>query len=69
MSLCILQIIILFLLFIKVYVFGDENELPDDEGERKKILGSKGANLMKMAALGLAVPPGLTITTEVYESY
>jgi pyruvate,orthophosphate dikinase len=31
----------------------------------KTLLGGKGANLVEMAALGLPVPPGFTITTEV----
>src|SRR3954471_10093688 len=31
----------------------------------KALLGGKGANLAEMAALGLPVPPGFTITTEV----
>ncbi|MCX7900173.1 MAG: hypothetical protein N2444_08855, partial [Methylocystis sp.] len=31
----------------------------------KELLGGKGANLAEMAALGLPVPPGFTITTEV----
>ena len=31
----------------------------------KNLLGGKGANLAEMASLGLPVPPGFTITTEV----
>ena len=31
----------------------------------KALLGGKGANLAEMASLGLPVPPGFTITTEV----
>src|SRR4029078_6933789 len=38
-----------------------------DEGkkERKNLLGGKGANLAEMANIGLPVPPGFTITTDV----
>jgi pyruvate,orthophosphate dikinase len=37
----------------------------EGEGSRKDLLGGKGANLAEMARLGLPVPPGFTITTEV----
>ncbi len=42
-----------------------------DEGDRsnKKLLGGKGAGLCTMAQLGLPVPPGFVITTEVCRSY
>jgi pyruvate,orthophosphate dikinase len=33
------------------------------------LLGGKGANLAEMASLGLPVPPGMTITTEVCSYY
>ena len=33
--------------------------------DKKNILGGKGANLAEMGKLGLPVPPGFTITTEV----
>ena len=35
----------------------------------KFILGGKGANLAQMGKLGLPVPPGFTISTEVCEIY
>ena len=35
----------------------------------KELLGGKGANLAEMASLGLPVPPGFTITTEVCTAY
>ena len=35
----------------------------------KDLLGGKGANLAEMASLGLPVPPGFTITTEVCTAY
>src|ERR1043165_4649144 len=37
----------------------------DGRAKDKALLGGKGANLAEMAALGLPVPPGFTITTEV----
>ena len=45
-----------------VYSFGAEAE---GRGAMKNLLGGKGANLAEMAILGLPVPPGFTITTEV----
>ena len=35
----------------------------------KRILGGKGANLAQMCGLGLPVPPGYTITTDVCRAY
>src|ERR1700678_4534663 len=46
-----------------VYLFG--NSKADGDGSMKPLLGGKGANLAEMAAIGLPVPPGFTITTEV----
>jgi len=46
-----------------VYSFGDGSA--DGRADMKNLLGGKGANLAEMASLGLPVPPGLTITTEV----
>src|SRR5271163_2487696 len=46
-----------------VYAFGAE--LAEGRGDMKNLLGGKGANLAEMASLGLPVPPGFTITTEV----
>jgi pyruvate,orthophosphate dikinase len=46
-----------------VYSFGAE--LAEGRGEMRNLLGGKGANLAEMASLGLPVPPGFTITTEV----
>jgi pyruvate, orthophosphate dikinase len=46
-----------------VYAFGAERA--EGRGEMKNLLGGKGANLAEMASLGLPVPPGFTITTEV----
>src|SRR5215470_5987840 len=46
-----------------VYYFGDGKA--DGEGKMKPLLGGKGANLAEMTRIGLPVPPGFTITTEV----
>jgi pyruvate,orthophosphate dikinase len=50
-----------------VYVFG--NKRSDGNGSMKPLLGGKGANLAEMARIGLPVPPGFTITTEVCTYY
>lgn len=46
-----------------VYYFGDG--YADGAGKMKPLLGGKGANLAEMTRIGLPVPPGFTITTEV----
>ncbi len=46
-----------------VYSFG--NGVAEGEAALKNLLGGKGANLAEMSNLGLPVPPGFTITTEV----
>ena len=46
-----------------VYSFGDGRA--EGSAEMKALLGGKGANLAEMCNLGLPVPPGFTITTEV----
>ncbi|MDH7796856.1 MULTISPECIES: pyruvate, phosphate dikinase [unclassified Beijerinckia] len=46
-----------------VYTFGDGKA--EGAGEMRNLLGGKGANLAEMANLGLPVPPGFTITTEL----
>ena len=46
-----------------VYFFGDGKA--EGRGDMKNLLGGKGANLAEMTAIGLPVPPGFTITTEV----
>jgi pyruvate,orthophosphate dikinase len=46
-----------------VYRFGADQT--EGRAEMKNLLGGKGANLAEMASLGLPVPPGFTITTEV----
>ncbi len=46
-----------------VYFFG--NGQADGRAEMKSLLGGKGANLAEMTSIGLPVPPGFTISTEV----
>ena len=50
-----------------VYSFGGGSA--DGNGSMKNLLGGKGANLAEMARIGLPVPPGFTITTEVCTYY
>ena len=45
-----------------VYVFGQSKT--EGAADMKNLLGGKGANLAEMCKLGIAVPPGLTISTE-----
>ena len=50
-----------------VYSFGDG--AAEGSTEMRELLGGKGANLAEMSSLGLPVPPGVTITTEVCTEY
>jgi pyruvate, orthophosphate dikinase len=50
-----------------VYLFGKGKT--DGNGGMKPLLGGKGANLAEMCRIGLPVPPGFTITTEVCTYY
>jgi pyruvate,orthophosphate dikinase len=50
-----------------VYFFGPG--LAEGNKEMKDLLGGKGANLAEMASIGLPVPPGFTISTEVCHLY
>ncbi len=50
-----------------VYWFGGGSA--DGGADMKALLGGKGANLAEMSALGLPVPPGFTISTEVCDYY
>ncbi|HTH49622.1 MAG TPA: PEP/pyruvate-binding domain-containing protein, partial [Candidatus Limnocylindria bacterium] len=47
------------------YVYTWGNKKADGDGSMKALLGGKGANLAEMTRIGLPVPPGFTITTEV----
>ncbi|MEL6665248.1 MAG: pyruvate, phosphate dikinase [Pseudomonadota bacterium] len=50
-----------------VYSFGGGSS--DGSAAMKNLLGGKGANLAEMASLGLPVPPGFTLTTDVCTAY
>src|SRR3954466_14933601 len=50
-----------------VYRFG--GGISDGEAGNKNLLGGKGANLAEMASIGLPVPPGFTISTEMCARY
>ncbi|MBX3354615.1 MAG: pyruvate, phosphate dikinase [Phycisphaeraceae bacterium] len=50
-----------------IYFFGQSR--CDGRGDMKSLLGGKGANLAAMTSIGLPVPPGFTITTEVCNLY
>nr|HPM12009.1 PEP/pyruvate-binding domain-containing protein [Bacteroidales bacterium] len=51
----------------RVYTFG--NKEAEGKAEMKNLLGGKGANLADMNLIGIPVPPGFTITTEVCTEY
>ena len=50
-----------------VYFFGEGKA--EGSKEMKDLLGGKGANLAEMSSIGVPVPPGFTISTEVCELY
>ena len=50
-----------------VYSFG--NGTAEGRAEMRNLLGGKGANLAEMSSLGLPVPPGFTVTTELCTYY
>ena len=51
----------------RVYKFG--NKSADGDSTMKNLLGGKGANLAEMSKIGIPVPPGFTITTDVCTEY
>ena len=51
----------------RVYSFG--NKIAEGKADMKNLLGGKGANLAEMCLLGLPVPAGFTITTDVCNEY
>ncbi len=50
-----------------IYYFGKTKT--EGDSKQKQLLGGKGANLAEMTSIGLPVPPGFTITTEVCDLY
>ena len=53
----------------QVYTFGGGVTHDDPRTRDKTIVGGKGANLAEMAGIGLPVPPGFSITTEVCTAF
>jgi len=51
----------------RIYFFGKDQS--EGNKEMKNLLGGKGANLAEMSSIGVPVPPGFTITTEVCTEY
>ena len=51
----------------RVYTFG--NGKAEGKADMRNLLGGKGANLAEMNLIGVPVPPGFTITTEVCIEY
>ena len=51
----------------RIYSFG--NKTAEGSKDMKNLLGGKGANLAEMSRIGIPVPPGFTITTEVCTEY
>ncbi len=51
------------------YVYSFGGKTADGDGSMKELLGGKGANLAEMCKIGIPVPPGFTITTEVCAAY
>ncbi|WP_425237672.1 pyruvate, phosphate dikinase [Ulvibacterium sp.] len=51
----------------RVFRFGSKSA--DGDSTMRNLLGGKGANLAEMSAIGIPVPPGFTITTEVCTEY
>ena len=54
---------------IKKHIFSFEDPKISKIKNKKNILGGKGANLAEMGKLGLPVPPGFTISTEVCDIF
>ena len=54
---------------VKQSVFKFGNKAADGNKDMKNLLGGKGANLAEMSSIGIPVPPGFTITTEVCTTY
>ena len=54
---------------MKKYIFNFKSKVSNKINLSKNILGGKGANLSEMGRMGLPVPPGFTISTEVCELF
>jgi len=53
----------------KKYVYNFGGGVAEGDKSLKKLLGGKGANLAEMSSIGLPIPPGFTISTQVCEYY
>jgi len=53
----------------KQYIYSFAEGTAEGDASMKNLLGGKGANLAEMANIGLPVPPGFTISTEVCTYY
>jgi pyruvate,orthophosphate dikinase len=54
---------------MKKFIFSFNDKTTKKLKNKKNILGGKGANLGEMGKLGLPVPPGFTISTEVCDIF
>ena len=54
---------------MKQFIFSFDDKKISKLKNKKNLLGGKGANLAEMGKLGLPVPPGFTITTEVCDIF
>ena len=54
---------------MKKYIFNFKSKINNNSEKSKKILGGKGSNLAEMGRMGLPVPAGFTISTEVCELF
>ena len=54
---------------MKQFIFSFDDKKIKKLKNKKNLLGGKGANLAEMGKLGLPVPPGFTITTEVCDIF
>ena len=54
---------------VQKFVFSFANGKAEGKADMKNLLGGKGANLAEMVNIGLPVPAGFTITTEVCTAY
>ena len=52
-----------------VYLFGGRGTKAEGNADMKAVLGGKGANLAEMTNLGIPVPPGFTISTDMCTVY
>ena len=54
---------------MRQFIFSFDDKKISKLKNKKNLLGGKGANLAEMGKLGLPVPPGFTITTEVCDIF